>query len=179
MGRDIYFDRLAISFLSYLLGVTCLLSKCAVVDTIILAKLMYSHPTQLTEADQPLRGLQILLVEDELDVASLLLFVLQTAGSRVKLCIEAEDALLALDTFQPDVLVSNIKLPSQDGTWLIQQIRSHSRPEIQHLPAIGVTSYDRDVCISCALDSGFDCFLSKLDPPDGIVDAIASLVNRS
>ncbi len=141
---------------------------------------MHSHDrSQAATVQQPLKGVQILLVEDEFDVANLLLFVLERAGSTVRFCIEAEDALSLLDSFQPDILVSNVKLPSHDGTWLIEQIRSHSRPELQDLPAIAVTSYDRDVCATCALEAGFDLFLSKLDSTDALVDAIAALVFTS
>lgn len=139
---------------------------------------MQPYTNQHTEINepQPLKGIQILLVEDEPDVAALLLFVLQAAGSTVELCTEAEAALLVLESFQPDILISNIKLPLHDGIWLIGQIRNHLPQELQQLPAIGVTSYDREVSAACALKAGFDCFLSKLDSPDVIVKAISTLV---
>lgn len=118
------------------------------------------------------------MVEDEPDVADLLMFILQTAGSTVRRCTDAETALslLELDSFQPDLLISNIKLLSHDGIWLIQQIRSHTRPELQNLPSIGVTSYDREVNAHEALTAGFNCFLSKLDTPDTLVETISALV---
>lgn len=129
----------------------------------------------MSGTQQPLEGIQILLVEDEPDVASLLLLILQMSGATVEHYIQAETALLALESSSPNILVSNIMLPIHDGMWLIQQIRNHPRSEIQRLPAIGVTSYDRDVYPSHVLESGFDYFLSKLDSPDIMIEVIASL----
>ena len=142
---------------------------------------MHSHQRQTAEASQKplLEGIHILLVEDEPDIADLLLFVLQTAGAIVRRCTNAEAALSILESFQPDLLISNIQLISHDGNWLIQQIRNHPRPELRQLPALGVTSYHREVSASHALASGFDCFLSKLDSPQTLVETIAKLVMSS
>ena len=139
---------------------------------------MHSHQSRSTEARQQnsLEGIHILLVEDEPDIADLLLFVLQTAGATVRRCSSAETALPLLESFRPNLLISNIKLLSHDGNWLIQQVRNHSCPELRHLPALGVTSYHREVSADRALASGFDCFLSKLDSPHKLVEVISSLV---
>lgn len=136
---------------------------------------MHSSPDRL----QRLKGVHILLVEDEPDIADLLVFLFQTEGSTVSRCIDAETALSTLESVHPDLLVSNIKLPSHDGTWLIQQIRNHPCLRIQHLPALGVTSYDREVYACDALASGFNLFLSKLDSPDALVEAVSVLVALS
>lgn len=138
---------------------------------------MPSHQSRSMAAppQHPLKGIQILLVEDELDIADLLLVIFQGAGATVRLCMEAESVLAVLETYQPDVLVANIKLPSHDGIWLIQQIRNHLRPEIRSLPAVGMTSYHRDVHADAALAAGFDCFLSKLDSPNEIVNTLSTL----
>lgn len=139
---------------------------------------MYSHQNQSTEANQQdlLEGIHILLVEDEPDIADLLLFVLQTAGATVRRCSSAEIALPLLESFRPDLLISDIQLLSHDGNWLIQQIRNHPCSELRHLPALGVTSYHREVSADRALASGFDCFLSKLDSPNTLVEVISNLV---
>jgi CheY-like chemotaxis protein len=132
--------------------------------------LMPSHQGRSMQAppQQPLDGIQILLVEDALNIAELLLVMFQGAEATVRLCMEAEAALMVLEAFQPDVLVINIKLPSHDGMWLVRQIRNNPRPEIRSLPAMGVTSYNREVHADDALVAGFDCFFSKLDTPDAV-----------
>ncbi len=142
---------------------------------------MHSQQNQSKEAIQQdlLKDIHILLVEDEPDVADLLVFVLQTAGAIVRKCSSAETALPLLESFRPDLLISNIQLLSHDGNWLIQQIRNHPCPELRHLPALGVTSYPREVSADRALASGFDCFLSKLDSPHTLVEVISNIVMSS
>lgn len=142
---------------------------------------MYSHQSRPTEANQPalLEGIHILLVEDEPDIADLLLFILQIEGATVRRCSKAETALVLLESFRPDLLISNIQLLSHDGNWLIQQVRHHPCPELRRLPALGVTSYDREVSAARALASGFDCFLSKLDSPNTLIEVISKLARSS
>jgi CheY-like chemotaxis protein len=142
---------------------------------------MYSQQNQSTEANPQdlLEGIHILLVEDEPDVADLLLFILQSAGATVRRCSSAETALSLLESFRPNLLISNIQLLSHDGNWLIQQVRNHPCPELRHLPALGVTSYHREVSADRALASGFDYFLSKLESPNTLVEVISNLVMSS
>ncbi|MBD1846631.1 response regulator [Cyanobacteria bacterium FACHB-63] len=138
---------------------------------------MPSRHTQASEVihQQPLTGIHILLVEDEPDMMTLLVFVLEAEGAIVSTCTDAETALSILEFSQPDILMSNIRLPEQNGIWLIQHIRQHSHPEIRQIPVIGITSYDRETSAEQALNAGFDCFLSKLDPPEALTEAIYTL----
>jgi CheY-like chemotaxis protein len=134
-----------------------------------------NQSSEITQC-QRLKDIQILLVEDEPDMVDLLVCVLEAEGSTLRTCLDAETALSVLESFQPDILVSNIRLPKQEGTWLIRQIRNHPYPRIRSLPAIGITSYDRETSLQRALDAGFDCFLSKLDSLDALVVAIYRLI---
>jgi DNA-binding response OmpR family regulator len=65
---------------------------------------------------QLLTDVQILLIEDEFDVANLLLFILVEAGVEVVLGMRSADAITSLRHFHPDVLLCNIKLPDHNGT---------------------------------------------------------------
>ncbi|MHC5734336.1 response regulator [Nostoc sp.] len=126
---------------------------------------------------QPLVGTRILLVEDEPDIADLLIFILEEAGAEVMALTDAEAALTLVESLHPDILVSNVKLPEHDGNWLIEQIRVHSRPFLRELPAIAITSYTREVSSYKALNAGFDRFLVKLESPEEIVDEIVHLLS--
>lgn len=128
---------------------------------------------------QHLVGIRILLVEDEPDIAELLIFILETAGAEVMALMDAEAALSMLELFHPDLLLSNVKLPDRDGNWLIEQIRVHSSSLLRQLPAIAITSYTREVSSSKSLDAGFDRFLVKLDSPESIVDEVVQLLSSS
>ncbi|MBD2054597.1 response regulator [Oculatella sp. FACHB-28] len=122
-----------------------------------------------------LTGLTVLLVEDEPDIAELFTFILQEYGAEVILARSAVEALGELGQRQPDVLVSNVRLPNKDGRWLIEQIR-HLKGVWSELPAIAVTSYTREVDAEGALQSGFQHFMSKPLDPDELVQEILRLV---
>lgn len=124
-------------------------------------------------------GVQVLLVEDELDIADLLIILLASAGAEVVWVTQAEEALLLLEDLQPDVLVCNVRLPDQNGDWLIQQIRAKESESKSHLPAIAVTSYSREVTDMQMRAVGFERLVYKLNDPDELITAIFTLVDRN
>lgn len=126
---------------------------------------------------QQLVGTLILLVEDEPDMADLLIFILEAAGAKVMALTDAETALALVESLHPDILMCNVKLPHHDGNWLIEKIRVHSCPSIRELPAIAITSYTREVSSQKALNAGFNRFLVKLSSPEEIVSDIVHLVS--
>lgn len=124
-----------------------------------------------------LAGLRILLVEDEVDIAHLFTFVLEEREAEVMQATSAAEALLVLDQQQPDLMVCNVRLPDHDGTWLIQQVRAHATA--QQLPAIAVTSFQREVDPKRMLEAGFQAFLPKPIDPDELVIAVLHLAGRA
>ncbi|WP_138504668.1 response regulator [Nostoc sp. PA-18-2419] len=128
---------------------------------------------------QQLSGILILLVEDEPEIADLLIFILETAGAQVMALSNAEAAFALIESLHPHLLLCNIKLPNHDGNWLIKQIRVHSNPSLRELPAIAITSYTREFSSDKALNAGFDRFLVKLESPEEIVDEIAQLISSA
>ena len=113
------------------------------------------------ESGQPsLSGIRVLIVEDDEDARGLLNRVLTSAEARV---CEAEDvrgALAALDSFQPDLVVSDIGIPGEDGYDLIRQIRARGF-DADRLPAIALTAYARSEDRERALEAGYQRHLSK------------------
>ncbi|MBD1847263.1 response regulator [Cyanobacteria bacterium FACHB-63] len=131
-----------------------------------------------TQAHQthPLAGVKVLLVEDECDIADLLLFILSEAGAEAIAVRQAKDALAQLHRSRPDILLSNVRLPDRNGDWLIQEIRQAEFGRMPRLPAIAVTSYTREFDANTVLEAGFDRFLPKLIDPEEIISAILDLV---
>lgn len=125
-----------------------------------------------------LAGLTVLLVEDEPDIAELFTFILEEYGAEVVLVNSALEALGELGQRLPDILVSNVRLPEEDGRWLIEQVRD-LEGAWNELPAIAVTSYTREVDAEGALQSGFQHFMSKPLDPDELVQEILKLVGGS
>jgi DNA-binding response OmpR family regulator len=134
---------------------------------------------RLPDQDQLLKNLQILLVEDEADIADLLMFVLEEAGAEVTLVTYAGAALQALENYQPDILLCNVKLPDRQGDWLIEQIRDHESAQEKTLPAIALTSYTREVSEGKVLAAGFQQFMDKPFEPDHLITEVLRLVRHS
>ena len=119
----------------------------------------------------------MLLVEDEPDMAELFTVILEQYGAEVILVNSAIEALGELEQRRPDILISNVRLPEEDGRWLIEQIRQ-LEGEGSELPAIAVTSYTREVDAEGALQSGFQHFMPKPVDPDELVQEILKLVKQ-
>src|SRR5205823_1700535 len=72
---------------------------------------------------RPLDGVHVLVVDDERDPRELFRDVLVLAGARVTMAASARDALAAIEHDPPEVLVSDIMMPGEDGYWLIDAVR--------------------------------------------------------
>jgi CheY-like chemotaxis protein len=125
-----------------------------------------------------LEGVKVVLVEDEVDIANLLLFILEEAGAEVTLFTEAEPVSALLETLKPDVLLSNVNLPGHNGDWLIRQIRVHPCQAVCRLPALAITSYLRTVSANCMLEAGFDAFIAKPNDPDELIATLLRTIAR-
>jgi CheY-like chemotaxis protein len=105
----------------------------------------------------------------------MLRFIFGERGAEVIATASAPEALDALERHSPDVLVSDIAMPDQDGYELIQQVRERGPEEGGRIPAIAVTA-----CASAedrvrALSSGFQMHMAKPIDPDEMIAVVASL----
>jgi PAS domain S-box-containing protein len=125
-----------------------------------------------------LRGLRILVVDDEPDARALLQRLLTDCDATVDVAADADEALAMLGQGVPDLLVSDIGMPGRDGHALIRQIRSWPRERGGAMPAIALTAYARAEDRVKALRSGFQMHVPKPVEPAELIAAIASLVKR-
>lgn len=126
---------------------------------------------------QSLDGLRVLVVDDEADVREFITAILEPYGVGVKAVASAAAALDELEQFRPDVLVSDIRMPGEDGYRLIQRIREWEADRGIHLPAAAITAYldeDREK----AIRAGFEAYLHKLAQPTELVELVAQLAGR-
>ena len=128
------------------------------------------------EIPNQLAGIQVLLVEDEPDIADLLAFVLREAGADVVEAISAFEALHKLNHYSPAVIVCNLRLPDMNGGELLQSIRFGQADASEQIPAIAVTSYTREFALTEITQAGFDAFLPKPIEPEQLVAGIQELV---
>ena len=125
----------------------------------------------------PLRGRQILVVEDDSDTREILKFVLERNGATVLATDAVQTAIQLFETIRPDVVVADIGLPEYNGYALIANIRELDREERSRTKCVAVTAYatsrDRDVTLS----SGYDAYIAKPFKPDELVETVAALAH--
>lgn len=110
--------------------------------------------------DLRIDGLRILLVEDDSDTREMFEELLNSRGAVVKSAGSAETALRVLGEFEPDVLVSDIGLPGEDGFALLTRIRALCSP-IAKVPAIALTAFAGESDAQRAYATGFFAHLPK------------------
>jgi PAS domain S-box-containing protein len=135
-------------------------------------------PQPVTDGRQPtLEGVRILIVEDDEDARGLLNRVLSSAEARVCEVADVRGALDALESFQPNLVVSDIGIPGEDGYDLIRQIRARGF-DAERLPAIALTAYARIEDRERALQAGYQRHLSKPLDVGQLVRAATSLTRN-
>src|SRR6185436_20282187 len=124
-----------------------------------------------------LRGVKILLVEDEIDTRDLLVQLLSSCDAEVMAAESASEAMELLTHWQADILVSDISMPEVDGYSFIRQVRKGDHHAT--IPAIALTAHARDEDRRIALAAGFQEHLSKPVSLPDLAQAIAKLVGRT
>jgi CheY-like chemotaxis protein/nitrogen-specific signal transduction histidine kinase len=122
-----------------------------------------------------LPGLRVLVVDDEPDARELVAEVLQQCGARVEQAGSAQAALDALDASRPDVIVSDIGMPGEDGFSLIRRIRARPAEEGGVTPVASLTAYAGAEDRRRALLMGFNMHVQKPVEPAELVAVVASL----
>jgi signal transduction histidine kinase/CheY-like chemotaxis protein len=123
-----------------------------------------------------LDGISVLVADDDLNARELLLEVLETAGAEVRAASSAEDALMILETWAPDVLLSDIEMPGEDGFALMRKAKAQWG--VQRMTAIALTAHARPEDRLAALEAGFHWHLAKPIDPGELVQVIATLVHE-
>ncbi len=130
------------------------------------------------DSNAPLRGLRVLVVDDEADTLQMLATVLRRYGAEVTTAANAKLALAALEYRRPDVLISDIGMPDEDGYTLIRKVRALPAERGGHTPAAALTAYARAEDRAQALHLGYQMHLSKPVEPDALATAVACLAGR-
>ncbi len=127
-----------------------------------------------------LDGLRVLVVDDEADARDLLAIRLQQYGAEVITVASAAAALetLAQQEWRPDVIVSDIAMPGEDGYSLIRRVRALEISEIGRIPAIALTAYSRTKDRVQALSAGFQMHVPKPVNAAELAHAITSIIGR-
>jgi two-component system, OmpR family, response regulator len=108
-----------------------------------------------------LQGLRILVVDNNIDSCDLMTVLLQPYGVKVRVAFLVQQALKIFVQWQPDVLVSEIALPQEDGFALIRQVRTLMGERGKEVLALAVTAHATEQTQKRALSAGFDRWFTK------------------
>jgi len=121
-----------------------------------------------------LAGAKLLVVEDDEDARDILQVALHAAGAEVDLAGSTREALEALARRRPQVLVSDIGMPGEDGYELMRRVRALRADQGGNVPAIALTAYTRTQDRMRALSAGFTMHLVK---PVNVAELVRSIAN--
>jgi PAS domain S-box-containing protein len=122
-----------------------------------------------------LSGRRVLVVEDDDDARELLSSVLSSAGAEVATASSAKSGFAAVQSFRPDVLVSDIGMPDEDGYSFMQRVSRLAPAEGGSVPSIALTAYTRSEDRAKALAMGFTNHIGKPVSPNELIAAVAKL----
>lgn len=118
----------------------------------------------------PLAGLRILVVDDERDTLGWMTILLEQSGAIVHSALSAEKAFAAIEQFKPNILLSDIGMPEEDGYMLLKRVRASENGS--QIPAIALTAYARIEDRERAIAAGFQDHLAKPIDPEQLIAVI-------
>jgi PAS domain S-box-containing protein len=131
------------------------------------------------DCPERLDGLKVLVVDDEVDARELFKAGLGRCGAEVLTAGSAREAIAVIEEVQPDLLISDIGMPGEDGYELIGKVRSLPAGRGGKIPAIALTAYARTEDRLRALRAGYQMHISKPVELAELVAVMASLIQRS
>lgn len=146
---------------------------------------LYSDDTDTAEEEKNLSNfnekvlddLEILVVEDDYDSRNVLTLFLEQMGAKVDSADSAKEALEILENriMPPNLIISDIAMPEEDGNSLIKKIRSFEKENFRSIPAIALSAFTAFDNKEKAIESGFQIYHTKPFDPDLLVEEIKSL----
>jgi PAS domain S-box-containing protein len=125
-----------------------------------------------------LTGLRVLVVDDEPDGRELVQSVLETCKAEVTVAKSASEAYETLLRERPEVLISDIGMPDEDGYSLIRRIRALPKDQGGRIPAVALTAYAQIADRTRALIEGFNNHVSKPAEPEELIAVVAAVAGR-
>jgi len=137
-----------------------------------------TRPVEQISFPSELRGLKVLVVDDEPDARALVQSVLEDGGAIVTTAKGATEGLEAIRMTLPDVIVSDIGMPEVDGYEFVRRLRQLPRERGGRIPAVALTAYARAEDRRKALMTGFQNHAAKPVDPQELVVVVANLAGR-
>ena len=126
----------------------------------------------------PLDGLQVLIVDSDPDSRYLLTMIFEGYGVDTINATSAAEALEILKQVKPDLLISEIRLPKEDGYWLMHEVKALESAEQVEIPALALTVHAREDDRARALSVGFEEHLPKPFDIDELITTVTCLTQN-
>lgn len=133
----------------------------------------------MSEQWSDLRGHTVLVVDDNEDTRQVLATVLEAHGAAVVTAASVADARAALAAALPDVLITDLAMPVEDGFGLLDYCRHHSDARLQALPILALTAYGGQQAQDRVIAAGFDAYLAKPVEPVDVGRIVRDLALRN
>ena len=108
-----------------------------------------------------LAGLRVMVIDDVTDCRDVVNLYLNQMGAKVEAVASANDALNIINNFRPELIISDIYMPEQDGYWLIEQLNRLNAKSNYKILTIALTAAAKEVDREQLLAAGYDGYLAK------------------
>jgi CheY-like chemotaxis protein len=132
----------------------------------------------MTELWSDLTGHHVLVVDDNADSRLVLETMLKAHGASVWTAASVAEARTALAERLPDVLITDLAMPVEDGFGLLEYCRHHTDARLQALPILALTAYGGKQAADRVLAAGFDAYLAKPVEPLEVGRLVSDLASR-
>lgn len=138
-----------------------------------------SSVSVLPGVKRPLEGLRLLTVDDEAEARALIATILRLQGADVHVASTADEAFELWQSESPDLIVSDVGMPGQNGYQFMQRLRvAETRKGLSPIPTLALTAYAAAGDRQNAIEAGFNSHLAKPVLPATLVAEVAKLVGR-
>jgi CheY-like chemotaxis protein len=127
---------------------------------------------------EALRGLRVVVVDDEEDVRIYVAMVLRSSGVEVRCASSAREALDVLEEWPADVVLTDLAMPRADGFDLLHWIRESRFERVRRLPVVALSAFAMNEDRERVSDAGFQGFLAKPAEPSQLRAAVARAAAR-
>lgn len=132
-----------------------------------------------TSVTDSLRDRCVLVVDDDASTREMVGMVISECGAHVRSATSVREAMAVIAQWQPDVLLSDISMPGEDGYCLIARVRALADDSARNMPAVAVTAMASEEDRAAALRAGFDAHLAKPLHFQTLIDVVSTLVSRT
>ena len=130
------------------------------------------------EPARSIKNLRVLAMDDQDDTLALVRRVLTRAGAEVRTAVTVSDAMSILGAWRPDLIISDLGMPEQDGYSFIRELRNSADTSLREVPAIALTAFAHENDRFRALGAGFNDHLAKPVQARTLIEKAAEIAGR-